>query len=455
MSAPVRPSPASTVRQPDPATDLGPAARHPGSAGGRGQPDPATVRSTPSFLKRWNVILLALVAAFAVVGSVASLVMGQASSTTASNTAPALVGIQDLFASVAEANTAATAAFLATDATGAEDRVNRNLYQDAIRRAAVQAEDVSATIGSDDEAHGALRDIAVALNTYSGRIEASRVENLNDLPGADQELRSALELVRTDIGGSVATITERGQAQLDEERGTGRNLTWAAVALGVITLLALLRVQSGLLRRTNRILNPLLVVATALVVTVVGYLVIGPAARAQALDRASEGGYEAIATTSAIQTAAFDLQSQLSLTILDGGGLDGGGDTLAAAFVGVDEQIASLSDGVDSDRERAAAETLEVRWARYQDAAMRIQAEVQAGRRAEAVALFQGEGLSSFNGLNTAVESVLSDNRDQFLDGVDDASRAVEITPYLTIVLPVLAALSILLAIQRRLGEYR
>jgi hypothetical protein len=86
---------------------------------------------------------------------------------------------------------------------------------------------------------------------------------------------------------------------------------------------------------------------------------------------------------------------------------------------------------------------------------MRIQAEVDAGRRSEAVTLFQGEGLAAFNGLNTAVESVLSDNRDQFLDGVDDASRAVGITPYLTIVLPVLAALAILLAIQRRLGEYR
>ncbi|MEL6980978.1 MAG: hypothetical protein AAFO29_00995 [Actinomycetota bacterium] len=448
MSAPVRPTPASPGDQSGPelgltrpATPAAPSAR---SAA------PSSTRSTPSFLKRWNVILMGLVAAFAVVGSVASLIMGQASSTTASNTAPALVGIQDLFASVAEANTAATAAFLATDATGTEDRINRNLYQDAIRRAAVQAEDVSATIGSDEEAHSALRDIAVDLNTYSGRIEASRVENINDLPGADAELRSALELVRTDIGGSVATITERGRAQLDEERGTGRTLTWAAVALGVVTLVALLRVQSGLLGRTNRVFNPLLVVATALVATVVGYLVIGPASRAQALDQASEGGYDAIATTSAIQTAAFDLQSQLSLTILDGSG-----ESLDTAFASVDEQIAALSSGVDSDRERAAAETLEVRWARYQDAATRIQAEVDAGRRAEAVALFQGEGLAAFNGLNTAVESVLSDNRDQFLNGVDDASAAVELTPYLTIVLPVLAALAILLAIQRRLGEYR
>ncbi len=391
-----------------------------------------------------------LVGSFAVVGSVSSLFVRSASLDTADSTAPALVGVQDVFASVAEANTAATAAFLATDATGVEDRINRNLYQDAIRRAAAQSEDVSATIGDDAEAHEALKDIAVSLNAYSGRIEASRVESINRLPGADDELRQALQLVSGDIADSVATVTERGQVQLDDERTTGRWLTWGAIALGVITLAALLRVQAGLLRRTNRILNPLLVLATALLATVVGYLVIGPTARAQALDQASTGGYDTIATTSAIQTAAFDLQSQLSLKILDG---QGGG--LDDAHASVESQIAAVSAAVDSERERAAADNLEIRWARYAEVATAIEDEVDAGRRDEAVALFQGEGLSTFNGLNTAVESVLSDNRQQFLDGVDRARSAVAITPFLTIILPVLAALAILLAIQRRLGEYR
>ncbi len=441
MTAPVRPTPARS-----------------GSSGAVPALPPSGVAlapessaaSTPSFLRRWNVVLLVLVASFAVVGAVASLVIRSASTATAESTAPALVGVQDLFASVAEANTAATAAFLATDATGVEDRINRNLYQDAIRRASAQAEEVSATIGDDDAAHDALKEIAVDLTIYSGRIEASRVESLNQLPGADDELRQALRLVSGDIGDSVATVTERGRSQLDDERSTGRYLTWAAIALGAATLLALLWVQAGLLRRTNRILNPLLVVATALIATVVGYLVIGPAARADALDQASAGGYDAIATTSAIQTSAFDLQSQLSLKILDGSG-----DALDADFGEVDARIAELVAGTDSAREAAAAETLTVRWNRYQDVAREIEAEVDAGGRAEAVALFQGEGLSAFNGLNTAVESALSDNRDQFLDGVDRASGAVALTPYLTIVLPVLAALAILLAIQRRLGEYR
>ncbi|MGI9596048.1 MAG: hypothetical protein ACR2QK_07810 [Acidimicrobiales bacterium] len=411
---------------------------------------PAPTSGTPGFLRRLNVILLALVAAFAVVGSIASLVMRSASQTTADNTAPALIGVQDLFASVAEANTAATAAYLSTRTTGAEDRVNRNLYQDAIRRASAQTEEVSAIFGSDDEAHDALKEIGVSLNDYSGRIEAARVANENGLPEADGQLRQALRIVQEDVGTSVNTLNARGQSQLSTERNDGRILTWVAIALGVITLMALLNVQAGLLQRTNRILNPLLVLATILIATVVGYLIVGPAVRGQTLDNASEGGYDAIVITSEIQTAAFNLQSQLSLQLLEGANED-----LDPLFNEVGAKIEQLGLGADSRRERAAAATLDTRWDRYQEAARLIESRKDSGDSDGAVALFQGEGLSTFNGLNTAIESALSDNRSQFLTGVTQASNAVGTTPYLTIILPVLAALAIMLAIQRRLGEYR
>jgi hypothetical protein len=390
------------------------------------------------------------VAAFAVVGAIASLVMSSASQTTADNTAPALIGVQDLFASVAEANTAATAAHLATRASGEEDRISRNLYRSALQRASGQSEEVSAIIGGDPVAHEALKDIGVALTDYSGRIEAARVSNINGLKGADQQLREAIQIVQTDVNDAVIVVNGQGQMQLQTEREDGRFLTWAAIALGLATLAALLYVQSQLLARTNRILNPLLVVATILIAAVVGYLTIGPVARGRTLDNAAQGGYDAITATSDIQTAAFDLQTRLSLQLLESGDED-----ITPLLAEVETAIDRLSEGVDSPREEAAAATLAIRWRRYEAVVGRIDSLAAAGSTAEAVAVFQGEGVSAFNGLNTAIESALSDNRAQFQDGVAQASRSVGTTPYLSIILPVLAALAILLAIQRRLGEYR
>ena len=416
--------------------------------------------STPAFLRSWNVALLVLIAAFAVVASVATLIMGSASRTTADNTAPALIGIQDLFASVAEANTAATAEFLSTRSTGTEDRVNRNLYADAIRRATEQTEEVSSIIGADETAHRALKDIGIALNAYSGRIEAARVANVNGLDGADTDLRAALALVSDEISPAVATVTAEGQAKLDAERTTGRLLAWLAIAIGAVTLAALLWVQRGLLRRTNRILNPLLALSTILIAVALAYLVVGPISRAQALDNASVGGYDAIAATSEIQTAAFDLQSQLSLRLVEGRDRN-----LDELITEVDTRIDGIAAGADSPREQAAADALRVRWERYWSAALAIDSLADQGDPG-AVELYRSDGLSTFNGLNTAIESVLSDNRTQFSEGVDEAARYVSLdvglTPWLeglhplaTIILPVLAALFSLWAIQRRLAEYR
>ena len=421
-----------------------------GASPNRGVSSARQTKGTPAFLRQWNVLLLVLVAAFAVVGSVASVIMRSASETTANSTAPALIGVQDMFASLAEANTAATAAFLSASASGTEDRNNRQSYESAIARASTQTEDVSAIIGSDETAHDALKDIGIALNQYSGQVEAARLANANSLPGADTQLRAALDVVQQDVGTAVTTVTDSGQEQLTAEQSSGRILTWAAIALGVLTLLALLWVQSGLLKRTNRIFNPLLVVATVLIAGVLGYLIIGPIIRGQNLEEASTGGYDAIAQTAEIQTAAFNLQSQLSLTLLDQSTTD-----LDPLFEQTQAEIAEAGDIADSVREDAAVNTLEIRWDRYQSTARQIEALAQSGDTEGAITLFQGEGLSTFNGLNTAIESVLSDNRTQFRDGVNRASSVVNFTPILTIIGPVLAALAIMLAIQRRLGEYR
>jgi hypothetical protein len=108
----------------------------------------------------------------------------------------------------------------------------------------------------------------------------------------------------------------------------------------------------------------------------------------------------------------------------------------------------------DSTREQAAAGELLQRWARYRDTSLDIRQAIVNGQRSAAVGLAIGAGNSDFNGFNTAVESVLSDNRIQFLDGIGSGRERLDLMRAGTIVVPALAALLALWAFQRRIREY-
>jgi hypothetical protein len=409
--------------------------------------------SSPGWYRVWAAISVALLATFAVLAAVGSLLARGASSTIESSTAPSLIAVQDLFACVAEAYAAATVVFL-SGSTGNEDRVRRNLYLDARQRSAQQTERVAGLVGDDPEVHEALSVIAASLTTYSGQIEASRLANQADLPGAEDQLRDALDLARTDISTSVTTVTGRSQDRLDRQRSDGRIVVGAAVVVGVIATVVLVQLQLGAFRRSNRLLSLPLMLATGLTVVTLLLLTGGLVTRSTALRNATRGGYDSIATTSQLQSSVFELQSRLGLLLLDAGG-GGTGSELSELLATIDGDVDAISGGADSERERAAADELRVRWDRYRLAATEIVSLATAGDTGAAVTELRGQGLSSFNGVNTTIESVLSDNREQFANGVAEAAGADRWLPVYSIVLPVLSVIGVLYGVLRRLGDYR
>lgn len=420
------------------------------SAVGAEQVNPWSPSNTPGWYRLSSAIALALVVAFAAVGTAAAFVIRGSSATIENNTAPSLVAVQDLLAGVAEADASATAVFL-SGATGSEDRSRRNLYLDALDRSARQTEEVAAGVGDDDESHAALKDIAAALTVYAGEIEESRLANQLDQPGAETALLRALDLTQSTVAPAVATVTERSQDQFDRESTTGRLLGIAALLLGVLAVGLLFWLQIGTFNRSKRLLNVGYVAAT--LAMVVGVAVLGQQqlVRAEALTNAEAGGYDSIAATSRLQADAFAAQSELSLRLL---GTDETETLLAGRLNDIEDDVVSIGQGADSDRERAAADELAGRWARYRATTSDIAALAETNPD-EAVARFQGTGISTFNGLNTSIESVLSDNRAQFVDGVEGAADAVALLPVVTIVLPLVAVLAIVWGTQRRLEEYQ
>ena len=378
-------------------------------------------------------LIALLILAFAVVGTIAGLVSRNATESARTNTAPSLVAVQDLFASVAESNTAATGAFLSAIGEGEENRVQRNLYEDALRRASDQTEQVASLVGDNKVSHDALKEISASLTSYSGQIEAARLAVDVGEPNAEGRLRNALVQTQSNVDSSVQTIAAQMQSQLDVRSEDGRTLTFLAVALGVLCLIALALVQIYLFRSTNRILNLPLIVGTVLILATTIALARSALVRQAAVDNALDGGYQSITTTAEIQRAAYALQSESNLILLGTSTAD-----LAQLEAEVELGIIQAKADADSPREQAAAAELESRWARY-------------------LATPQGDPnlqFANFNGLNTSIESVLSDNTAQFNQGVASAADATRNTPIYVVVGSVLALLACLYGLQLRLREY-
>ncbi|MEM9616107.1 MAG: hypothetical protein AAGA59_24455 [Actinomycetota bacterium] len=396
------------------------------------------------------VIAVVAIAATAIVATTGAFLMRSATVSIQDNTAPSLIAVQGLSASVAEANSNATAAFLSA-AEGEEDRQRRVAYLDALRRSAEETEEVAGLIDDDEARHRDLKDVAVALTSYSGSIEAARAAVRNGDPEAVDNLTTALDLTGSGVADSVARVTDANQQRFDNQLTSGMWLTLIGLVLAIGTLLLLLRMQRRMFALSNRLLNPGMLLATLAVLLTVVALTFSFLARQSALVNASDGGYDAIAATSRLQATANDVQTALSLRLL-GGTSD---VDVESPFASLSGDVDIIADLADSNREQAAAQALEVRLSRYESATNDILFLAEQGDTDAAIDAFRGSGFSTFNGLNTSIESVLSDNRAQFTDGVDGAASAVNPLPLLTLVLPVLAAIGVVFGVQRRLSDYQ
>ena len=230
---------------------------------------------------------------FAVLSTLAGVAGSRSAATVEANTAPSLIAVQDVLASVAEADAAATVVHLSL-ATGEEDRSRRNLYLEALRRSTEQNTEVARLVGDDDASHEALRTASVGLTSYAGLVERARTTELGGGDGADH-LRTALDVSQNDVSAAISTVSSRSQDRFDDERNTGNALMLLALVVGAIAVAALVWLQVGTFRRSRRILNPAMVAATGVMIALgtVAHIrelrrtAVGPFSEADAISLAS------------------------------------------------------------------------------------------------------------------------------------------------------------------------
>ncbi len=424
--------------------------------------------TTPVRLRMLSLATVASILATAAFGFGAARSLTSSSDRAEQNTGPVLIATQDAFASLAEADAASAAVFLAG---AAEDREQRRLYEQALQRTTAQLAEVSRLVGDNPAAHDSVKSIAANLTTYAGLVETARLGNVEQVPGASAKLSEAIEIVQGGIVPEVESITNQVQAQLDSDVGGGKAAAILALLVGIAAIAIVIAGHAYLSRRSNRILNLPLIGAGVLVGASMLWLVTAWGQQQNDLQVAQDGGYDSIALTARIQTTAFRYKTIESLSLIATG--DPAEQTqLAEGLAAVDLGTPSLIDAArrgevvgqgilldanrsaDSTREQAATAEMLTRWDRYLETSQDISLAVNAGDRDRAVELAIGPGNADFNGFNTSVESVLLDNRTQFTDGLASARDRLNRLRAGMILLPVVAVALALWGYQLRIREY-
>lgn len=409
--------------------------------------------TTPGRYRLWSLAAAAALVATALIGTFVADHLGSVTARTRGSTGPVLIATQGLVAGLAEADAAATAAFLSGRD---EDREQRRLYEQAMARAHTQIERIAALAGDNDVVHEALGTLLVELSRYAGLVEAARAGLRGGLPNAEAPLVEALGVLAATVDREIGTITSEMQARFDEaerNRSTGVGI---ALVVAIATAGLLVVAQLVLAARTRRLLNLPLALATVATVVGAAWLASADARSGDHLADARRYGYESIVATARLQAVGHRTKTAEALAVVTGDQARRAAADAAAAEVASPAGTGGLLDEVraraDTPREQAAAAELVVRWQRYRVAVARLRAapSVEAAR-----ALAVGPLSAAFNGFNYSVESVLADNRDQFTRGLDDADDTGRGLTLVLFLLPLLAAAAALVGFQMRINEYR
>lgn len=232
--------------------------------------------------------------------------------------------------------------------------------------------------------------LAEGIPVYNGMVERARANNRAGLSVGEANLRAASTMMRTQILPSTEVLVARYAAAVDlaYQQATGSQGEWAIVITGGFALGSLIGVQLLLVRRTNRLINPGLVVATGAVLAAMIWTAVAFGTQQTRLDTARDAGYRQMTLLARSKTLALEarVDENLSLTALGNGvrfdehfawvtrglGFDSAGDRLppepvtrrGSLVVALDShQGADLPPGLETDLRS---------WLRVRDSVVRL-----------------------------------------------------------------------------------
>jgi len=423
----------------------------------------AQAATTPGLLRICSIVVVLAIAALWVVGWTSARRRHATVHTIGTRTEPLIVEAQQIHAALSEADASAAGAFLAG---GAESPAEQTRYEASIASAS-KAISLAAQRGeTSPDARQALLTISEQLPVYAGRVAEARALNRQNLPLGAAYLRDASKLMQKTILPATDQVTAVNAERLDRayrDATRGTDLTLLLVVLVLVTA-ALVGTQVLVFSRTNRVLNVALVVATVVLIGAVGWIAGSYSAQRSEMVKARDQGFVPSSLLSEARVLAFRADGDQSLSaIARGNGAQFDADFDAAlSRMGYPPRSEPTSGSLVDALHWPGAGAVETQVASaasaitaYEGVNADVRAAVATGSFTGAVDLVQGKSASSFRSFDDNASQALAASQRRFDAGVAAADRKVRNLALLMTVAALLAAVSVVVGLQRRIREYR
>ena len=415
-------------------------------------------RTTPGVLSGF---LLALVVVGLLAGVFTALSVqrrAQALDDLATRSGPLTAAAQEIYRSLSDADATATGAFLSA---GLEPAQVRQRYEADIAQAGnALAIAVAAREPADVTApHSPLATLSEQLPVYTGLIETARATNRQGLPLGAAYQREASNLMRTQLLPGAQSLYQSQNDQLGADQDRAGGVPWVEILLSVVVIALLVVAQVYVRRRTNRVFNTGLLVATgAAVVSLLWVLVATLTAMGDVGDSRSEGSAQAD-TLARAHIATLNARADETLTLV----ARGAGQAYQDDYVKLTRSLSALldnartaaTDSAVGDRVAAAVADTKTWTGAHSD----IRAADDSGDYTTAVRLaveqVPGGAAPAFDKLDADLRAALDRTRATFGEKVSDASGALSGAVAAVIVFAVVVAAGSAAGIWRRLRDYR
>jgi hypothetical protein len=231
-----------------------------GSAAARRQPLARRLMGTPP-RRLWTVgsalaVLAVLFGALTVTQVVQS---STAADSVVNHSQPLSDDAAQIFHSLADADTTAATGFLQA---GNETAAVQQQYNADIANAATLLAQAAASTSAADPGQQQIQQLNAQLPVYTGLVDTARADDRQGLPLGGAYLRYASGQLQNTMLVEAQSLYQAETARLHRDYADAEALPWAAIGLGLVVAGALVWAQIRLFRRTNRVFNLGLVLAT-------------------------------------------------------------------------------------------------------------------------------------------------------------------------------------------------